>query len=464
MPDYFKEKNSPNVKAYIRTYGCQMNDRDSENIAAQFIERGWEITDDENQADVAVVNTCSVREQAEQKAIGKLGHLIWLRKPFGKDFPVVGVTGCMAQNKGEDLVKLLPDIDFVAGARQTYKVADIAIDIYNKRKNGITHPPIPKGGKRTPKTSAAFVDISDDTKSHLYINKHLPVLGTKRACAFISIMQGCQMNCSYCIVPKVRGAQRSRPTQDIVDEAKRLAAEGVREITLLGQVVNAFGRELGKTDGITEFVRLLRAINDIDGIERIRFTSPHPAYFGDDLISSYADLPKLCEYVHLPLQSGSDEILKKMRRPYKTANFLKIVEKLRAAKPNISVSTDIIVGYPDETDEDFNQTRAAFKAADFDMAFIFKYSPRTGTESAKLPDSIPEEVKERRNQILLADLAEQSMRYHDKFVGTTQEILVEAPAKRGENLFMATPEDIATLVNVKIESATVTALEGEIVR
>lgn len=452
-----------------------MNDRDSENIAAQFLERGWEITEDENECDVAVVNTCSVREQAEQKAIGKLGHLVWLRKPFGKDFPVVGVAGCMAQNRGAELVKLLPDLDFVAGARQTHRVVDIAIEICEMRKRGIGHPQLPLGAKRTPKTSAAIVDISDDKTSHLFINKHLPITGTRKSCAFVSIMQGCQMNCSYCIVPKVRGAQRSRPTDDIVGEVKKLADAGVREITLLGQVVNAFGRELGKADGKTEFVRLLEKINAIDGIARIRFTSPHPAFFGGDLIDAYADIPKLCEYVHLPLQSGSNRILKEMRRPYTAEKFLEIVEKLRSRKPNISISTDVIVGYPDETDADFDETRRVFKAADFDMAFIFKYSPRTGTKSAELPDSVPEEVKEARNQILLADLAEQSMRYHDKLVGTTQEILVEAPAKRGESLFMgrtrthrktifrASPDLIGKLVNVKIAKATITALEGEIV-
>ncbi len=463
------------MKVYIRTYGCQMNDRDSEDIAAQFIERGWEITEDETQADVAVVNTCAVREQAELKAIGKLGHLIWLRKPIDADFPIVGAVGCMAQNRGADLVKLMPDIDFVAGTRQTHRIAEIAIDIFNKRKAGIRHPKLPKGAKRTPKTSATAVDISDNLQSHLYINKHLPAPSSKRACAFISIMQGCQMNCSYCIVPKVRGKQRSRPLEDIVSEAKRLADSGVKEITLLGQVVNAFGRDSENAKDPAAFTRLLRAINDIDGIERIRFTSPHPSYFGNDLINAYAELPKLCEYVHLPMQSGSDTILKAMRRPYKISSFLKIIDKLRDRKPNISISTDVIVGYPNETDTDFEQTRQAFKTAGFDMAFIFKYSPRMGTESAKLPDSVPEEVKEMRNQILLGDLAEQSMRYHDKFIGTTQEVLVESAAKRGENLFMgrtrthrkaifrASPDDIAKLVNVKINSITVTALEGEIV-
>ncbi len=452
-----------------------MNERDSEDIAVQFLEREWEITDDENIADISIVNTCSVREQAEQKAIGKLGHLIWTRKTSDADLPVIGVTGCMAQNRGKSLVKILPDLDFVAGSKQTHKIADIAIDLFNKRKSGITHPKLPKDGKRTVKTSAAIVDISDNEESHLHINKHLPIQNTKKACAFVSIMQGCQMNCSYCIVPKVRGIQRSRPTSDVLDEVKKLADCGVKEITLLGQVVNAFGRELGKKDGITEFVRLLREIDKIDNIARIRFTSPHPAYFGDDLVDAYASIPKLCEYVHLPMQSGSDRILKEMNRPYRAEKFLSIVEKLRLVKPNISISTDVIVGYPDETDEDFIATQELFRKAKFDMAFIFKYSPRLGTKSAELKDSIPEEIKEARNQILLSDLAKQSMDYHNSFIGTTQEVLVEGRAKRGENLFMgrtrthrkvifeADEAKIATLQNVKIDSATVTALEGEII-
>ncbi len=450
-----------------------MNDRDSEDIAAQFLERGWEITDDETVADVSIVNTCSVREQAEQKAIGKLGHLVWARKCNKSDLPVVGVTGCMAQNRGAGLVKMIPDLDFVAGSKQTHRIAELAIDIYNKRKSGITHPELPKNGKRTARTSAAVVDISDNEESHLHISKHLPIVGAKKACAFVSVMQGCQMNCSYCIVPKVRGAQRSRPTEDVLEEVRKLAESGVREITLLGQVVNAFGREKGKTDGVTEFVRLLREIDKIDGIARIRFTSPHPAYFGEDLIDAYASIPKLCEYVHLPMQSGSDRILKEMNRPYRAERFLSIVEKLREKKPNISISTDVIVGYPDETDEDFEATRDLFRKANFDMAFIFKYSPRLGTRSAMLADSISEEVKEERNQILLNDLAKQSIAYHDSLVGTIQEVLVEGRAKRGENLFMgrtrthrkvifASDESkIATLQNVKINTATVTALEGE---
>jgi len=460
------------VKAYIRTYGCQMNDRDSEDIAAQFLERGWELSDDETQADVCVVNTCSVREQAEQKAIGKLGHLIWARRESAASLPIVGVTGCMAQNRGASLLKILPDLDFIAGSKKTHKIADTAISLYQKRLSSAPRPIPKKGEKLSAKTSDALVDISDDPQSHLQIRRHVPITGAKRACAFVSIMQGCQMNCSYCIVPKVRLAQRSRPIADIVEEARALAESGVREITLLGQVVNAFGRDFS-SEGKTAFVRLLDELSKIDSVARLRFTSPHPAYFDDALIDAYASNPKLCEYVHLPLQSGSDRILKLMNRPYRAEKFLQIAQKLREKKPNISISTDVIVGYPDETDADFAETVRVFKEANFDMAFIFKYSPRLGTKSALLPDSVPEAVKEERNQTLLEILAKQSIAYHDALVGTTQEVLVEAPAKRGEGLFMgrtrthrkvifpSSPEKIAQLINVKINSATVTALEGE---
>ena len=463
------------MKVYIRTYGCQMNDRDSENIAAEFVERGWEVTEDETKADAVIVNTCSVREQAEIKAIGKLGNVIKWRKSQGANFlPVVGVTGCMAQNLGAKLVKILPDLDFIAGARKTHKVADIAIEYYNKRMAGVRKPELKKGEKRTPATSDALVDVSDDLTSHLYIKKHLEKTGAKQVCALVSIMQGCQMNCSYCIVPKVRGVQRSRPADDIVDEVKTLAERGVKEVTLLGQVVNAFGRENAQKEKTSEFVRLLQKINDVDGVERIRFTSPHPAFFRDDLIEAYGSLEKLCEYVHLPLQSGSDRVLKEMRRPYRAEQFLRIVEKLRARSGRMSISTDVIVGYPGETDEDFEETRRIFRASGFDMAFIFKYSPRAGTLSAERPDDIPEDVKEARNKILLGDLEKQSLAFNNALIGTTQQILVEARAKRGENMFMGRTRThrkvvfkgdeslVGRLLDVKIKAATVSALDAQL--
>ena len=468
-------------KALLRTYGCQMNERDSENIAAMFAERGWELTDDEDAADIIVINTCSVREQAEQKAIGKLWHLVSRRRWRGTFLPVIGVTGCMAQNRGAKISDEVPGVDFILGARKTHLVADTAIGIYDKRISSPSAPALYSRKKPTPQelkklSESAYIDISDDLSSHLHINKHFINYKdggmSAKVSAFVSIMQGCQMNCSYCIVPKVRGLQRSRPADDIVSEVKILADQGVKEVTLLGQVVNAFGREVPRRGGISEFVRLLQRINDIDGIERIRFTSPHPSYFGDDLISAYSSLEKLCNYVHLPLQSGSDGILKKMNRPYRAGKFLEIVDKLRAQSPSMSISTDIIVGYPTETMDDFLQTRSLFQRAAFDMAFIFKYSPRQGTVSAQLPDDVSETEKEERNQILLADLAKQSLEFNEKFIGNSEDVLIEGFAKRGENVIMgrtrnhrkvvfeAPPALIGSTRKVKIVSATVTTLEG----
>jgi len=452
-----------------------MNERDSENIAAQFIELGHSITEDDTQADIIVVNTCSVREQAEQKAIGKLGHVIKRRNAHRQAFPIIGVTGCMAQNRGSELLRTLPTIDFVVGPRKTHLVPDIALKMYQRRKDGILHPKVPKEFRRSPQATDAIVDVADDLNSHNLINRHL-FKTIPQTCAFISIMQGCQMNCSYCIVPKTRGIQRSRPLAEIVEEAKLLVSNGTKEITLLGQVVNAYGIDLKL--GRNAFVELLKNLDEIDGLERIRWTSPHPAYFTPELIKAYGELRTLCEYVHLPLQAGSDRILKAMKRPYKAQRFLDIVSELRAVKPDISISTDVIVGYPSETDEDFLETKKVFEEANFDMAYIFKYSPRKGTVSAELPDDVPDSVKEYRNAILLESLAKQSTAYNEKLIGSTQEILVESEAKRNENTYMGrtrthrkvffkSKESLdnlrGKLLNVKILSATAAALEGEII-
>ena len=442
-----------------------MNERDSENIAANFVENGWEITFDENEADAIVVNTCSVREQAELKAIGKLGHILNFRKYNKSRLPIIGVTGCMAQNRGAKIAETLPEIDFIIGPRKTHTVAKVAAEIFRAAQSERWTP----ARKRPP-----FIDISDDDSSHLFINRHFSLSKSSDVCAFVSIMQGCQMNCSYCIVPKVRGIMRSRPTDDVVAEVRALVANGAKEVMLLGQVANAFGANIPRRGGVSEFVRLLEKLDAVDGLERIRFTSPHPSFFGDDLIDCYGRLEKLCEYVHLPLQSGSDKILLAMNRPYKAEGFLKIVEKLRARSPEMSISTDVIVGYPDETEDDFLQTLDIFKRANFDMAFVFKYSERAGTKSAELDDNISDEVKEQRNQRLLAELEKQSMDFHNKMVGRTYQVLVENNAKRGESMFMGRTRNhrkcifkadesfIGKLVNVKINSATVTALDATI--
>lgn len=456
------------MKVYIKTYGCQMNERDSENLAAQLKLRGHEIARTEAEADVFVANTCSVREAAEQKAIGKLLRISHKKK---NGFPIIGVMGCMSQNRGAEIVKSVPKIDFIAGSRKTPYVADYIEEIAKRRKAGIIPQDPQKGERKKWKHNDAIINIEDDETSHNLIKLH--DFAKRQICANISIMQGCAMKCSYCIVPKTRGIERSRPMEDIVNEAEILANSGAKEIQLLGQVVNAYGRgEMPNAQGKSPFVQLLEKINKINGIERIRFVSPHPSFFKEDLIAAYSSLEKICEYAHLPLQSGSDRVLREMRRPYSAEKFIKIAKALKASKEIFSLSTDIIVGYPNETEEDFFKTCEVFKECGFDMAYIFKYSPRMGTVSAELEDNVSEDEKERRNQILLEMLKKQSLDFNERLVNTSQEVLVESKAKRGlgnlmgrtrthrKVIFKAPEELIGKLVSVKIISAGVSAMDG----
>ncbi len=456
------------MKVYIKTYGCQMNERDSENLAAQLEARGHQVVETESLADVFIANTCAVREAAEKKAIGKISRICHTKKG---GFPLVGVMGCMAQNRGENLLENCPHLDLSLGTRKSPYIVEELEKIYAKAKAGKTLENYPKVGTKKIKNPNAVVDISDDEHSHKLIKFHY----SKRpqTCANISVMQGCAMKCSYCIVPRTKGIERSRPLEDIVKEAQDLAAQNAKEITLLGQVVNAFGRgEIEIKNGLSPFVQLLEKLDKIKGLERLRFLSPHPSYFKQDLIEAYGRLRTLCEYAHLPLQSGSNALLKEMNRPYKAEKFLKIVENLRKQKPLFSISTDVIVGYPNESLSDFDETCDIFKKSNFDMAYIFKYSPRPLTPSANLVDNISEEEKERRNQILLEILRPQSLEFNEKLIGTEQEVLVESEAKRGNNMlvgrtrthrkviFKACPELVGQLVNVKILNAGVSAMEG----
>src|SRR5471030_489650 len=373
-------------RVHIKTYGCQMNERDSEAVAAMLRARGYRIVSDENDCDILLLNTCSVRDAAEQKAIGKAANLQH-RKKKQPDF-VLGILGCMAQNRGAALLDQLPDVDLIVGTQKFHQVPDYLDNLRAARDAG------------TP-IADTIVDIGEETGSQNTIKDH--ALEEKQVSAFVSIQQGCNMNCSFCIVPKTRGDERSRPMNEIVAECRALAERGVREITLLGQIVTSYGRrDYAHTDGVTPFVQLLEHIHAIDGIERIRFTSPHPRGFKDDLVAAYGRLPKLCEYVHLPMQSGSNRILRAMNRPYTRERYLEIVAALRAAQPKMYFSTDVIVGFPGETDEDFAQTREVFEAANYDMAYVFKYSIRTGTPAATMSGQVAEDVKEERNQILLS--------------------------------------------------------------
>ncbi len=444
-------------RVYIKTYGCQMNERDSEAVAMKLRNRGYVMVDSESDADIILLNTCSVRDQAEQKAIGKAGHIA-SRMRKNPQF-VLGIMGCMAQNRGQDLLDRLPDLDLIVGTQKFHLVPDHLDSIVTALK------------ARGPKPSTV-IDLESEAGSEDTIREHIPE--KIKATAYVSIMQGCNMLCTYCIVPKTRGRERYRPMESIIQEIQSLAASGVKEITLLGQIVNNYGiGKIKSVNGKTPFVQLLEKINDVKGIERIRFTSPHPRGFRRDLIEAYRDLPKLCEMIHLPMQSGSDRILRAMKRPYTNASYRRLMDEVRNMVPGMYFSTDVIVGFSGETDEDFEATRKLFEDGQFDMGYIFKYSVRSTTFAAEnMADDVPEEVKEERNQTLLKILGKSSLARNKSLIGSTQEVLVEAPARRGENqmmgrtrghrktIFPGKPDLIGKMARVTIEKATVSILTG----
>lgn len=444
-------------RVHIKTYGCQMNERDSEAVAALLRGRGYRIVADEDDCDVLLLNTCSVRDAAEQKALGKAAAFAQ-RKRRNPRF-VLGILGCMAQNRGAALLDALPDVDLIVGTQKFHQVPDHLENLRAAQAAGAVLP-------------TRIVDLAEEAGSQNTIRDH--VLAERQVTAFVSIQQGCNMDCSFCIVPKTRGDERSRPMDDIVRECAELAERGVREVTLLGQIVTSYGRrDYAHTGGVSPFVQLLERIDALPGIRRIRFTSPHPRGFKDDLIQAYGRLGKLCEHVHLPLQSGSDRILRLMNRPYSAERYRRIVTDLRAVRPDIHVSTDVIVGFPGETDEDFAATRELFAWADYDMAYVFKYSVRTGTPAAAMADPVPDEVKEARNLELLRLLEANSTRRTAALVGSTVEVLVEGPDKRGVQFmgrtrgnrvvhFAADERLIGELVPVKVTDASPAALYGEL--
>ena len=359
------------MRFLIHTYGCQMNVRDSEAVEALLIEAGHEKVATEAEAELVIVNSCTVRQKAEEKAIGKAGNLI-------ADGKIVGMMGCAVKRLGDGLFKKLPKLAFAVAPGELLKI------------------PYVKGGDPL----AAHADTGFQ--------------------AFVTVMTGCDNCCSYCIVPKVRGHEYSRPADEIVREVECLAARGVKEVTLLGQSVLRY----------KGFPQLLRRLQEVGGLERIRFTSAHPKGCTDELVAVYRDCPKVCRHLHLPVQSGSDRVLAEMGRRYTREEYLAAVAKLRAFDPEFSVTTDVIVGYPGETEEDFEATRTLMDEAGFDNAFIFKYSPRPGTRSADLPDDVTMEEKERRDQVLLADQERRGQARNDRLVGTVREVMAEGPSKR----------------------------------
>jgi tRNA-2-methylthio-N6-dimethylallyladenosine synthase len=431
-----------------------MNERDTEQVARMFTEGGYTLTPTENDADAILINTCSVRDQAEQKALGKMGIMGAQRQT--RAHVVYGFMGCMAQSRGQELFERIPHLDVVVGTQKYHKVFEYVDGILKQRLEArMDDPALSLSG-------TSVCDIAEEADSQNTIRDHLPK--ARNASAFVSIMQGCNMRCSFCIVPDTRGKERGRPIADIVKEVEFLARQGVKEVTLLGQIVNLYGRtEFPKVDGKSPFVQLLEAVHEIDGIERIRFISPHPIGYRDDLVAAFTYLPKLMSHIHFPMQSGSDRILKAMRRPYKAEKFIEICEKMKAARPDIAITTDIIVGFPGETEEDFQATIDTVERLKFDNAFVFRYSKRKDTPAAEMEDQVPEIVKEERNQRLLDVVNRLAMEKHAAIVGTVQTVLCEGPSKYNTNTLSGrTPQNKIVIFEGDVERLTGEILDIEI--
>src|SRR5438067_5533988 len=411
-------------KFFIKTYGCQMNERDSEQVAHSLVTRGYKRVENESDADVVLLNTCSVRDMADQKALGKMGMLG--RVAEERPYVVFGFLGCMAQARGESLLKNLPHVDLVVGTQKFHRVPDYVEELVGKKAARSEIAPYQKRAMDDPRFS--IVDVAEEAGSQETIREQQ--LAPRQATAFVSIMQGCNMHCTFCIVPQTRGAERSRSIDEVVREVRDLVARGVKEVTLLGQIVNLYGRHgIPKIDNKSPFVQLLEAVHQIDGLERLRFTSPHPIGFRDDLINAIARLPKLAEHVHIPLQSGSNKILKAMHRAYTAEKYIDLVHRIRQRRKGIAITTDIIVGFPGEPESDYKLKRDTVEQIQFDNAFIFRYSRRSGTPAAGMEEQVEESIKEERNQDLLRVVDESARRAGERLVGRDLEVLCEGRSK-----------------------------------
>jgi len=459
-------------KFFIKTYGCQMNERDAEQVAHSLMARGYERVSKESEADVVLLNTCSVRDMADQKALGKMGMLGRLAKE--RPHVVFGFLGCMAQARGDELLKGLSHVDLVVGTQKFHRVADYVEELVAK-KAARTECAFYHSSQAMDDLRFSIVDVAEERGSQSTIRDQSVTPG--QATAFVSIMQGCNMHCTFCIVPQTRGMERSRSINDIVSEVRDLVSRGVKEITLLGQIVNLYGsHEFPKIDNKSPFVQLLEAVHDVNGLERLRFTSPHPIGFRDDLIDAISRLPKLAEHVHLPLQSGSNKILKTMHRAYTAEKYLDLVRRIRRARDGIAITTDIIVGFPGETEDDYKQTRDLVDKIQFDNAFVFRYSPRRGTPAADMLDQIEERTREERNQDLLQVVNVSNRRSLERLVGQCVEVLCEGPSKTNPArlmgrtrtnkivVFEGSDRLIGELVKVRIEQANGFSLYGTPIR
>jgi tRNA-2-methylthio-N6-dimethylallyladenosine synthase len=391
-------------KIFIETYGCQMNSLDSDLILSRMEADGYSPTEVREEADVILFNTCSVREHAEERALSNAGLVQRLKKK--RPDLVVGIVGCMAQNRQDRLFQQLPHVQLIVGPRHMGAIPRLVDEIRRSGQRRIAVADF----------DDEFIDGADAMQSR-----------ASRAQAYVKAMEGCDLSCTFCIVPTTRGAEVSRPPERIVEEVRRLAAEGTVEITLLGQTINSYGKGLKPA---CDLGGLLRQVSQVHGIRRIRFITSHPSFVRTSLVEAMRDLPKVCKYLHIPVQSGSNRILRAMRRGYTVERYLEICDKLRDEVDGIEIASDFIVGFPGETAEDFEQTVELMEQVRFQNSFVFKYSPRPGTDAASLADDVPEEEKKRRNQVLL-DLQERlSLDLNRRRIGRRFEILVEGPSKR----------------------------------
>ena len=442
------------MNVHIRTYGCQMNERDSEAVGARLEAAGHRLVE-EDEADVVLVNTCSVRAKAEDKALGKLRLLV----AGNRDRPgrTIGAMGCMVERLGPRILEEVRGLDFALGPRRLGALETVLAAVREGRGPVVDTGPRPEGGGPPAEHLAGGVT------------------------AFVTVMEGCSRGCAYCVVPRVRGAEWSRPAAAVLAEVRSLAAAGVLEVTLLGQSVTSYGRTnpvdpfpRASALGVAgPFPRLVEAVADIPGIARVRFTSGHPSGCTDDLVRVLAAKPAVCHHLHLPLQSGSDRILERMGRGYTTDGYRAAVARLRAAAPDLALTTDVIVGFPGESESDFERTRAFLEETGFDNAFVFKYSPRSGTAAAGWDDDVPMPEKRRRNQVLLEDQDRRSQRLHDALVGREMDVLIEGPSLRNrarwagrtgtnKTVIVELPPEVegAGLVRVRIDRARPQTLYG----
>ena len=388
-------------KLHLITYGCQMNEYDSERVAGLLRERQYELTDDAREADVILVNTCAIREKAEDKVYSKLGELKQLKS--ARPELVIGVMGCMAQLQQAEVRRRAPSVDLVFGSPAIARVGELVERARRERR-----------------------PVLDTAEAPLVKITAKPA-GADRLKAFVTVMEGCEKHCTFCVVPRTRGRERSHTPAAIVAEIEGLVAEGCREVTLLGQTVNAYGRDLTPP---TDLAELFHRVNDVEGLARIRFTTSNPYNLTPQLIRAMREVPKVCEWFHLPLQSGSDRILERMNRGYTRARYLELVEALREAEPAMAFSTDIIVGFPGETDEDFEATVEMLERVGYDNVFVFRYSRRPGTPAAAMPDQIPEAVKAARNGRLLEVVQRVTAARSGLLAGRTMEVLVDGTSRK----------------------------------